>query len=497
MEELNGYVKIDGKKYPFAFCESKLKVYPNGEQQVDVDRDEEYDELVTGVYVPKTKRGEVIEEIEIAGTLVDSRDIIFKVYNNPNKIGNFCSYTVISYLLYKHEERHPIIKEIDGKRKLDGWKVIENKVDGIIITGQEIDYFYDPAMIFEHKYKIGEDNQHYTEFNVRATVNEEKECGVFRYGEIECHIYIRSIAKVKTFSNSPFNSYSEMVFLFSEPLTYGQVEDIFLGTLNCFRYLCRRSNIEFSNVELFCKTDDEKRRRFGIYKSLRYDCSEETNSKASGQIIAYELVGIKFGYLIQEFIDDKMYLNHLPNNFDADHKFGPERMIFDFVAFEREYQNLYPETVVRSEEFISIKEMVLQAIDELSSDVKGKKKKSLSSIKRSVSKIENSLGDRIKYVIEDCNEIMMPFLIYNYCKDYGEDVEQMCDRMNDFRNDCAHGNIMAAFEGTLLIDYNTLECLLYAMRLKALGISTLLAQKAIAKVMNINMYIPDEQTITE
>ena len=45
----------------------------------------------------------------------------------------------------------------------------------------------------------------------------------------------------------------------------------------------------------------------------------------------------------------------------------------------------------------------------------------------------------------------------------------------------------------MLTDYNTLECLLYAMRLKALGVSTLKAQKAIARVMNINMYIPEEK----
>lgn len=49
-------------------------------------------------------------------------------------------------------------------------------------------------------------------------------------------------------------------------------------------------------------------------------------------------------------------------------------MIFDFVAFEREYANLYPEEEVRSEKYLEAKNDALVAMDELINKKSGKVK---------------------------------------------------------------------------------------------------------------------------
>ncbi|MFR2169284.1 MAG: hypothetical protein ACLS54_00840 [Anaerostipes hadrus] len=55
------------------------------------------------------------------------------------------------------------------------------------------------------------------------------------------------------------------------------------------------------------------------------------------------------GNYLRLFLKESLYIDHLPDSIDKTNKFGPDRMIFDFVAFEREYANLYPETEIRSE----------------------------------------------------------------------------------------------------------------------------------------------------
>ena len=174
--------------------------------------------------------------------------------------------------------------------------------------------------------------------------------------------------------------------------------------------------------------------------------------------------------------------------------YGPERIIFNFVAFEREYQNLYPETTVRSQEFLDAKQKVIESIDELILTNSGKRKKYLKSFRHSITKIENSFGRRLKDVIIDDKEYMIPFLIHNYGEDYDEKIEEFCARMNDLRNDSAHGNFITDINKEIVFDFEILECLLYIMRLKDIGMSVSEGQKAVAKLMGINITNSSERT---
>ena len=65
--------------------------------------------------------------------------------------------------------------------------------------------------------------------------------------------------------------------------------------------------------------------------------------------------------------------------------------------------------------------------------------------------------------------------------------------MNQMRNDSAHGNIDVEFSEEHFGDFAILECLIYAMRLRAIGLDYLSIQRAICKLMNYNIYIPDAE----
>ena len=150
-------------------------------------------------------------------------------------------------------------------------------------------------------------------------------------------------------------------------------------------------------------------------------------------------------------------------------------MIFDFVAFEREYANLYPEEEVRSEKYLEAKNDALVAMDELINKKSGKVKRYLTTFRKRIAADENSLADRILLVIKDCSSIMDPFLIYELGKEYNTEVdeitplENIASKMNTLRNDMAHGNLDIQLDKEHIFGFAIMETLLYAMRLKALG----------------------------
>ena len=74
--------------------------------------------------------------------------------------------------------------------------------------------------------------------------------------------------------------------------------------------------------------------------------------------------------------------------------------------------------------------------------------------------------------MRDCEEILRPFLKYYY-RDYQSDIiGDICGRMNQLRNDSAHGNIDLRIDPVHISDFAILESLVYAMRLKAIGVET-------------------------
>lgn len=92
---------------------------------------------------------------------------------------------------------------------------------------------------------------------------------------------------------------------------------------------------------------------------------------------------------------------------------------------------------------------------------------------------------------EQCldREKIRTVLIKMCAKDYESEIEEFCTRMNDLRNDSAHGNFIIATDinREIVFDFEILECLLYIMRLKDIGLSVFEGRRAVAKLMGINI----------
>lgn len=134
----------------------------------------------------------------------------------------------------------------------------------------------------------------------------------------------------------------------------------------------------------------------------------------------------------------------------------------------------------------------MEALDGLIEQKTGKVKKYLSTFRKRVAADENSLSDRLLSVIKDCKTIMKPFLIYELGKGYNVPVdeitplEDVASKMNTLRNDMAHGNLDIQFDKWHIFGFAIIETLLYAMRLKALGIDERKIQEGLIQVMGYN-----------
>ena len=171
-------------------------------------------------------------------------------------------------------------------------------------------------------------------------------------------------------------------------------------------------------------------------------------------------------------------------------------MLFDFVAFEREYANLYPEAEVRSDKYLEAKKVALEALDRLVEQKTGKVKKYLATFRKELQLMENSLSDRLLLVIKDCEAIMKPFLIYQLGKEYDVSadgitpLEDVASKMNTLRNDMKHtGNLDIRLDKWHIFGFAIIETLLYAMRLKALGIDERKIQEGLIQVMGYNFLL--------
>ena len=93
---------------------------------------------------------------------------------------------------------------------------------------------------------------------------------------------------------------------------------------------------------------------------------------------------------------------------------------------------------------------------------------------------DSSYGNNVKYALEDCKDIMYPFVV----RSYEGDCENIIDEVsiNSLRNGVAHSRLDLELEPRHLTDIKFVEELLYVIRLKSLGIDEIIIQKDFSRI---------------
>ena len=138
--------------------------------------------------------------------------------------------------------------------------------------------------------------------------------------------------------------------------------------------------------------------------------------------------------------------------------------------------------------------MTTESLDCLIQNNTGKIKKYLKSYKKKIERDENNLAERLRYVIDDCKDILDPFINRELRIIYSENdkkpsLEHLLEEMNTLRNDMAHGNLDIRLQHIHIVGFIVIEMTLYAMRLKNLGVENNAIQDGINRVFEMNVTI--------
>lgn len=471
-DTLLGFVEYDGKKSPFVYEDGVLQLLPVSEEEWKENRRDLFRGFGKGWIFSKD---EWIGESLIYGKLHNGKAIVFSVSNLSSNDNGFKSFSVSYFMKYEKENLKP------------------DTINGISVSGKEINYFYTPAKAFEILFSMSEDG--FKRANVSTDVQEEIVIGSYGYRGCAVTVAASLVPKIAWKSDTPLTAHSKLKLSFSEPQNIEFAIAVYEHVLKFFYYVCGRTNISLDDIEIYGLFKG-KEKISGILRFTEADQNEETDEKRSKQIIKYELLGQYTCEILQEIANEKLYFQHYRSSIRAKHSYGIDRIILNFTAFEQEERNIYPAEQERSEAYLEAKEKSLTVLESLRTELTGKRKKYVKGFIDSISKSENKYADRMKKALMDCKDILKPFLINDY-SGYKEETaenmfEEIANRMNNLRNNVVHGNLGMTIEAINISDFSVLENLLYAMRFKNMGMDLLLIQKSICSIRDYNIYISDE-----
>lgn len=364
-----------------------------------------------------------------------------------------------------------------------------NAIDGYKIIGGEIDLFYPPQQVLFYDYQF-DDNDHITELSVTAKAQDYESCGSYFLNGIANTIEVSAIGYSSTDrTKSPLLAKSTMKVSFSQStdLVYTIDSIHWLGMF--FEYITFRKNIDIHDIELFWKNEDGltvSNGRLILNPPLRF----EENKKRFERIIQYKFLGENCAKLIDLFSNKVLTVRGIRESIEQHRSHTPATIIMTLGSFEREYRFIYGQDYKRSGVYIEIKQLVLDTIDSLIEINTGKRKRALKEIYDKVYKFDNSFSNMVYHTLNDCNDIMDPFIKREYGENSDSIRKSIGRRLNELRNEVAHCKLDIEYTPEHLKDLRIIEVLTYAIRLNNIGIEKSKIQNALNSLFNYYLIFP-------
>ena len=249
---------------------------------------------------------------------------------------------------------------------------------------------------------------------------------------------------------------------------------IYLTIKKLFYFLCYRQSIQINSIDLF-RQDDKGRYLSAGELFILFGNEAIEDSKIIDKTIQYRLVQNHFEDLIKLITDEKIYLEHIPIDYEASKHISNASFIMDTAAFEWTFKQCYgkiPMTDYKNK----IKNDVLNTLENLrtNNEYNSREKKVIKFYKNIIDRVEMKLAGKILYALKDLNGVLMEFIKWIYAlnnmslnekKVYNEIAEDLEYQRNAY----AHGNIDREMKPNIITDTVILEWLNYCMVLKMAG----------------------------
>lgn len=410
------------------------------------------------------KKHEWLKKYRISGYTSEKNKIIFEVTDNRVNWRGFYKFPVNWYFYYS-DELNP------------------DEIDGFKVKGDEVDYFFAPGQLLKPDIELSDNGKAIKQMSIAAKGNVVKPCG--RY---QISTDVEATMEVSAFSTMHTNSWTNVLevtsaftTIFSCPVNLDILLDSFKNVRCFFMYATYRANITIHTAEAF-RVDDKGLRDYKgllVYKQI-YQAEELKDAK--DRVIKYGRLGEKVGELFTCIQKDMFEYEHLCRSLKDTHIYVTNRTILILTAFEREYRNIYGKDSGRSPEYIQVKKDIMDIIKKYLEESHGKQREYAGEFLRAVKKRDNSFSTNVYNALVDCQEIMKYFLEQHYYGTYEETAKSIGARIGGVRNGIAHSRLDLRLDATHLADIKIVEELIYAMRLRKIGIQSTEIQKAIKEL---------------
>ncbi len=448
-----GYIKYDdGDEYPFELLseENKVVLYPPTIKKWRVSANP----FNFFKNFKKEVRREWIGNIKFEGITSENYRIIINVKDLPSNYHGFLSYQVNWYYYC-----------------IDTFKI--DQIAGLRISGREVDFYYPPQVALTSEVIYSDDYHNIEKMQVSTQKDDNlRNCGKYQLKNgLEIDIEVVALASFRyNVAFNPIDASSFMTFKFSSSIELEDLITLYYHIYSFFKYIVYRKNIFFDSIDTYYIAENGLRDYAGklVFPKMK---NEEDDENANKMIIGYDVIEDKTSDLFKTICNGEMGLSHLCESIEGRKHYIPGRMIMVLSEFEREFRNIYGIDYGRSDCYKSTKEEIINLIENYCLEHSGDVKKYAQSIKRSISHMDNSYAQNVEKALLDCEEIMEPFIKFNYGQEFKDVIKEISNRVGEIRNGIAHSKLDFELDAIHLSDLKIIEELTYAIRLNKIGIS--------------------------
>ena len=462
-----GYLIYKDILFSFSFYNDELRLIPPNDKISEISR-WGLKKIESGGYIPGDSI--LIEDEYLVGT--------------SNETGNLIVFFPTGHAVGKYNEVLRV--------RIRNFMILNNdqNICGLAFYSEEIELIYPPNKTF-NGYQSDKETGDITVHTKKShTSNDNIK---FKHRDIEVCLTFYCERTIKMFGGKePIAINSVLSLTFEETNDYSFIFGLYHIVEKLIMFMFNTKHISTQKCILKSAYDNSSNKSRELISTSPYQYVIENEILDKKKCIRYDYLKTSFSKILQDISDGKIYLRHLPDNYEDSRAITPSRFVMIVAGFENLFNLLYPNGVVhknatmkKNEEF---KERINEFIEKgnLNSEMKRKFNRIVKELNR------ESVEARLKHVYKFNKELIDYFANLPFQLNHVEfEFEKVAENVQKYRNFFAHGGVFDDFDINALLGLALLEKINYIMQLKYYGLSDDLIKKSVNDLFHCCLMIND------
>lgn len=345
----------------------------------------------------------------------------------------------------------------------------DTTISKLSFVGDEINYIYNIAQGIE-SYEFNEEGT--ASCKTKSFEETTSSTEYFNVENKEVGVYFAIYRGINFQSCYSLNLYSSINLLVDANNNYDFLVHLCYIMKKFLGFLCYRDNIHFKEIVLYTQESSKTYRKIGkiIFANEKGDIEDDKIIKERN--ITYTAIKGKVGNILQDIEDKRLYLRHIPDSYRDSLKIDYSKFIMITAAIEWIFKNLYPKGLKHSDKTLKAQENVRKELENKVTESTGAIKKQYEFLQKLVG--SDSLSQKIVQIGNDYDSLLGTIGQHLYSiNSLSEEFNytKIGTRIQQQRNNFAHGNLDKEFEDIAALDLIFLEKVVYLLQLSTYGLS--------------------------